>query len=68
MKSKGLQINLRKKNESDNWYSLFKSKAIGEKDTDEEDALADAEAKKWTQNDRKTPKLFLRVSYKSKFN
>ena len=46
MKSKGLQINLRKKNESDNWYSLFKSKAIGEKDTDEEDALADAEAKK----------------------
>ena len=45
-KSSGLQINLRKKNTTDNWYSLFKSKAIGEKDTDEEDALADEEAKK----------------------
>ena len=59
MKSKGLQINLRKKNESDNWYSLFKSKAIGEKDTDEEDALADAEAKKWTKNDLKKSKFLL---------
>ena len=42
-KSSGLQLSLRKKETSDNWYSLFKSKAIGEKDTDEEDAMADAE-------------------------
>ena len=45
-KSSGLQISLRKKNTTDAWHSLFKSKAIGEKDTDEEDAIADAEAKK----------------------
>ena len=32
---------MRKKRNSDNWWSLFKSKAIGEKDTDEEDAEAD---------------------------
>jgi len=37
MKSSGLQVSLRKKNTSDNWWSLFKSKAIGEKDTDDED-------------------------------
>lgn len=42
-KSSGLQISLRKKETTDNWYSLFKTKAIGEKDTDEEDAIADAE-------------------------
>ena len=42
-KTSGLQISLRKKETSDHWYSLFKSKAIGEKDTDEEDAIADAE-------------------------
>lgn len=49
MKSGALQIALRKKETSDNWYSLFKSKAIGEKDTDEEDAEADAAraAEKW---------------------
>ncbi len=35
-KSSGLQLNLRKKNEKDNWYSLFKSKAIGERDSDDE--------------------------------
>ena len=48
-KSSGLQISLRKKNTADNWWSLFKSKAIGERDTDEEDAEADkkAAAKEW---------------------
>ena len=35
-KSSGLQINLRKKETSDNWYSLFKTKAIGEKESDDE--------------------------------
>ena len=45
-KSSGLQISLRKKETTDNWYSLFKTKAIGEKDTDEEDAIADAEKEK----------------------
>lgn len=43
-KSSGLQISLRKKHTTDNWWSLFKSKAIGEKDTDEEDAEADRNA------------------------
>ena len=35
-KSSGLQLNLRKKDEKDNWFSLFKSKAIGERDSDDE--------------------------------
>lgn len=35
-KSSGLQITLRKKNTEDNWYSLFKSKAIGETHSDDE--------------------------------
>ena len=43
-KSSGLQVSLRKKNTTDAWHSLFKSKAIGEHDTDEEDALADETA------------------------
>ena len=44
-KSSGLQVTLRKKNTTDNWWSLFKSKAIGEGDTDEEDKEADKLAK-----------------------
>ena len=43
-KSSGLQISLRKKNTTDNWWSLFKSKAIGEGDTDDEDKAADKAA------------------------
>jgi len=39
-----LQISLRKKNTTDNWWSLFKSKAIGEKNTDDEDEEADKTA------------------------
>jgi len=35
---------LRKKNTTDNWWSLFKSKAIGEMDTDEEDKTDDKHA------------------------
>jgi hypothetical protein len=31
-----LQLNLRKKEEKDNWFSLFKTRAIGERDSDEE--------------------------------
>jgi len=44
LKSSGLQVSLRKKNTNDNWWTLFKSKAIGERDTDEEDAEADKRA------------------------
>ena len=40
-KSGGLEIKLHKKRLADNWWSLFKQKAIGEKDTDEEDAEND---------------------------
>ena len=36
-KSSGLQISLRKKNTSDNWFSLFKTKAIGERDSDDDE-------------------------------
>ena len=35
-KSSGLQLNLRKKDEKENWFSLFKTKAIGERDSDDE--------------------------------
>ena len=35
VKSSGLQLKLRKKKSDDNWYSLFKTKAIGERDSDE---------------------------------
>lgn len=38
-KSSGLQINLRKKNTSDNWWSLFKSKAIGERESDDDEEV-----------------------------
>ena len=36
-KSSGLQITLRKKATTDNWWSLFKSKAIGEVASDDEE-------------------------------
>ena len=39
-----MQVSLRKKNTTDNWWTLFKSKAIGEKDTDDEDAEDDKKA------------------------
>ena len=35
IKDKYLQLKLRKKKEDDNWHSLFKTKAIGERDSDE---------------------------------
>ena len=41
-KSSGLQINLRKKNTSDNWWTLFKSKAVGERPSDDEDEKEEA--------------------------
>ena len=36
-KSNNVVINLRKKKEEDNWWSLFKQKAVGEKDGDSSD-------------------------------
>lgn len=54
VKSSGLEIKLRKKRLADNWWSLFKQRAIGEKDTDEEDAendRKDAEALQKAQAD-----------------
>lgn len=35
-KSSCLQLTLRKKSEQDNWHSLFKNKAIGERDSDDD--------------------------------
>ena len=36
-KSSGLQISLRKKNTTDNWWTLFRSKAIGERGGESEE-------------------------------
>ena len=49
LKSSGLQVSLRKKNTTDNWWTLFKSKAIGEKDTDDEDAEDDKKAAEYAK-------------------
>ena len=35
-KSSGLQLNLRNKNEAVNWFSLFKTKAVGERESDDD--------------------------------
>ena len=51
-KSSALQISLRKKNTTDNWWSLFKTKAIGEHpDTDEEDKNDDKKAAEYAAID-----------------
>lgn len=36
LKDSCLQLTLRKKKEDDNWHSLFKNKAIGERDSDDD--------------------------------
>ena len=35
-KSSGLQLNLRNLKENSNWFSLFKTKAVGERESDDD--------------------------------